>query len=356
MKKRWIGVAAGVAVLGLVAIGFVILTSPQDPKPHTPPPRSTAEVVRGDLSEQTLVQGNLGYTGERAISGGAGTLTSVAPPGSELSVGGELFSIDNRPVLLFTGALPQWRAFELGVERGPDVQQLEASLAALGYFWADPDDVFDENTRVGIRLWQEAMGREITGEIGMGEIHFAPGPLRIAAAKLEPGAQTAPGTEIVRVTELGKHVEINLKLAQQRLAVVGAPVEIELPGGAKTTGKITAVDPPREPEQSEQGGDTTPIVPVTVVLDNPDDAKSIDRATVRVSFTSETREDVLSVPVGALLALPGGGYGVEVVAPGATGTAGTKRVAVETGLFAGGLVEITGEGIDAGTTVVVAEA
>ena len=117
------------------------------------------------------------------------------------------------------------------------------------------------------------------------------------------------------------------------------------------------MDPAREPEQSEQGGDTTPIVPVTVVLDNPDDAKSIDRATVRVSFTArETREDVLSVPVGALLALPGGGYGVEVVAPGATGTAGTKRVAVETGLFAGGLVEITGEGIDAGTTVVVAEA
>ncbi|GAA1327176.1 peptidoglycan-binding protein [Leucobacter albus] len=353
MRKLWIGVAACVAVAGLAATGFVLLQPPPSPEAAKAPPRSTAEVVRGDLSEQTLVQGTLGYTGERAISGAAGTLTGVAPPGSELTVGGELFAIDNVPVVLFTGALPQWRAFELGMERGPDVQQLEASLAALGYFWAEPDEVFDANTRVGIRLWQEGTGRDITGTIGMGEIHFAPGPLRIAAAKLEPGAQTTPGSEIVRVTDLGKRVEVNLKLAQQKLAVVGAAVEIELPGGAKTTGKITAVDPPREPEQSGQGGgETAPIVPVTVLLDNADDAKSIDRATVRVSFTSETREDVLSVPVGALLALPEGGYGVDVVTPGARGT---KRVAVETGLFAGGLVEITGAGIEAGTKVVVAE-
>jgi multidrug efflux system membrane fusion protein len=55
---------------------------------------------------------------------------------------------------------------------------------------------------------------------------------------------------------------------------------------------------------------------------------------------------VLTVPVAALLALSEGGYGVQVV----EGT-GTRIVAVETGLFADGRVEISGSGIAAGTNV-----
>jgi multidrug efflux system membrane fusion protein len=58
------------------------------------------------------------------------------------------------------------------------------------------------------------------------------------------------------------------------------------------------------------------------------------------------REDVLTVPVAALLALREGGYGVEVV----EGTS-TRIVAVDTGLFAGGRVEVTGEGLTEGMTV-----
>jgi membrane fusion protein, multidrug efflux system len=61
------------------------------------------------------------------------------------------------------------------------------------------------------------------------------------------------------------------------------------------------------------------------------------------------RKDVLTVPVGALLALAEGGYGLEVV-EGST----TRIVAVETGLFADGKVEVSGSGIADGTTVGVA--
>ncbi|SJN12585.1 Putative peptidoglycan binding domain 1 [Leucobacter sp. 7(1)] len=167
--------AAAVAVAGLATTGFIIARPTPAPDVAKTPPRSTAEVVRGNLSEQTLVQGNLGYVGERSISGGAGTLTALAPAGSTVGVGGELFAVDNVPVILMTGALPQWRAFALGMANGPDVQQLEASLAELGYFWSEADEIFDENTRVGIRLWQEANGREKTGEIGLGEVFSPPG-------------------------------------------------------------------------------------------------------------------------------------------------------------------------------------
>jgi membrane fusion protein, multidrug efflux system len=58
------------------------------------------------------------------------------------------------------------------------------------------------------------------------------------------------------------------------------------------------------------------------------------------------RTHVLTVPVAALLALAEGGYGVQVV-EGAT----TRIVAVETGLFAGGRVEVSGAGISEGMTV-----
>ena len=55
---------------------------------------------------------------------------------------------------------------------------------------------------------------------------------------------------------------------------------------------------------------------------------------------------MLTVPVAALLALAEGGYGVEVV-DGST----SHYVAVETGLFAGGRVEVSGDGLAEGMTV-----
>jgi multidrug efflux system membrane fusion protein len=67
-----------------------------------------------------------------------------------------------------------------------------------------------------------------------------------------------------------------------------------------------------------------------------------------VAFTAGERPDVLAVPVPALLALAEGGYGVQVV-EGDT----TRTVAVETGLFADGKVEITGNGLQAGLKVAV---
>jgi hypothetical protein len=74
----------------------------------------------------------------------------------------------------------------------------------------------------------------------------------------------------------------------------------------------------------------------------------MDQAPVRVGIISDSRTGVLAVPVNALLALAEGGYGVRVV-EGET----SRIVAVETGLFAKGLVEVTGEGLAEGVKVEV---
>jgi multidrug efflux pump subunit AcrA (membrane-fusion protein) len=70
-----------------------------------------------------------------------------------------------------------------------------------------------------------------------------------------------------------------------------------------------------------------------------------------VSITTATVSGVLIVPVDALVSLAGGGYAVEVVEPGAT----HELVAVTLGLFddAGGTVQVSGAGLDAGQHVVV---
>ena len=355
MRKRWVAGAAGLAVVGLAATGLVLLRPAAAPPAPTDTPHATEVIAQGDLAERTLVPGTLSFTGERAVSGTTGTLTARAAAGATVTVGGELYAVDNTPVSLFKGPLPQWRSFELGMTNGPDVQQLEATLGELGYFWGGADEIFDENTRIGIRLWQEATGRPVTGEIALGDVYFAAGAVRVASTTLEPGAAVIADTPILRVSELTKTVTVDLKLSQQHLATVGAAVEIELPGGKKTPGTVSAVAPPRTPEAQADGGETQAVVPVTVTLSAPEDSEAIDKAPVRVAFTSETRENVLSVPVGALLALPGGGYGIEVVTDSANGERVT-RIPVETGLFAGGRVEVSGDGVTAGARVVVAEA
>ena len=69
---------------------------------------------------------------------------------------------------------------------------------------------------------------------------------------------------------------------------------------------------------------------------------------VNVNITTQRADNVLAVPVNALLALQGGGYGVDVV----TGDT-SHLVGVTTGLYSNTLVQISGSGITAGTRVEV---
>ena len=74
----------------------------------------------------------------------------------------------------------------------------------------------------------------------------------------------------------------------------------------------------------------------------------LDQAPVNVNITTERAANVLAAPVNALLALAGGGFGVDVVS-GST----SHLVGVTTGLYDSTLVQISGTGIKAGTLVQV---
>jgi hypothetical protein len=61
--------------------------------------------------------------------------------------------------------------------------------------------------------------------------------------------------------------------------------------------------------------------------------------------------NVLAVPIPALLALAGGGYGLDVITP----TGHHQLVGVTTGIFTGSQVQVSGSEIKAGMRVAVAQ-
>src|SRR5262249_59214647 len=95
---------------------------------------------------------------------------------------------------------------------------------------------------------------------------------------------------------------------------------------------------------------TNPTITVTVTLNHPQAAGTLDQAPVTVSITTASVKHALVVPVNALLARPAG-YAVEEVGPGGR----HHLVPVRLGLFddAAGLVQVTGAGLAAGQTIVV---
>ena len=80
-----------------------------------------------------------------------------------------------------------------------------------------------------------------------------------------------------------------------------------------------------------------------MTFDHPGAAAGFTSASVQVTFTGTAERGVLAVPVTALLALAGGGYAVQLP--------GGRLVAVQTGMFAQGLVQVSGTGINAGLRV-----
>ena len=112
--------------------------------------------------------------------------------------------------------------------------------------------------------------------------------------------------------------------------------------GRATDGRITGVETVVEPGQGNEE-DTTTIEVTIVFAKTP---KGLGEAAVSVDFVASQRKNVLTVPVAALLALAEGGYGLERVEAG-----GTRIVAVRTGLFADGRVEVSGTGLAAGQKV-----
>ncbi|SDM49565.1 peptidoglycan-binding protein [Nonomuraea jiangxiensis] len=313
--------------------------------PAESPVPATADITRRDLVETKTVDGALTYAEERQLfSGASGTVTWVAAEGAVVRRGRPLLRVDRRPLVLMYGKLPLYRTLRLGVTDGPDVEQLERNLKALGY----GDDLtvdghFSHATARAVRDWQDDRGLAETGQVDVAQVVFQPGAVRVTRAKVAVGTRTAPGRQALTVSGIRRLVHVDLDTGDQSLAREGARVTVTLPGGERAAGTITSVGTVAEASEQEQDSGTT--IDVDITLAKPPRTK-LDQAPVEVEMQSERHENVLAVPVEALLALREGGFGVEVVEGPAS-----RIVAVETGAFGGGLVEVEGAGLAEGMKV-----
>lgn len=360
MRRRLLvaGVALvmlGGAVAALALVGRLIPTQTAS-KPALPP--ATAEVTRTTLVETKTVLGTLGYGEPVPINTrAAGTLTWIAPTGSTAERGAPLFKIDERPVVALYGSVPMYRTLRVGsteITQGADVKQLQENLAELGYEGIAADGVYTAATAEGVSRWQADLGLPTTGTVEPGLVMFVPGPVRIAEQRARVGDLLGDrGAVVLAYTGTTRLVTVQLDIADRTLAVTGGGVTVTVPGVGRLDGKIarigTVVTSAQEAGAGSGGaGSATAVARIEVTVSIADQAAigAIDASPVDVDFVSDERRDVLAVPVAALLALPASGYGVEVV-DGNT----TRVVPVETGMFAAGLVEVTGADIAEGMRV-----
>ncbi|MFB6518123.1 efflux RND transporter periplasmic adaptor subunit [Streptomyces sp. NPDC056401] len=309
-----------------------------------------AKVTRGTLSARTQQNGTLGYAGDHPVVNHAdGTVTQLPAVGEAIRQGQVLYRVNAKPVILLKGSVPAYRELSRGME-GADVQQLNAALVALGYATEeelDPrSDYFSRATRSALKELQDAVGLEETGRLTPGQAVFLPvDELRVTKVEAMTGGLVGPGGLVMRASSTRRHVTVALNAGQQSSVKPGDKVLITLPNGKTTDGVVSSVG--KVATKTEQS--------MTVdVLIEPSDAKAtgeLDQAPVQIAIVSETVNDVLSVPVDALLARAGGGYAVEVVDEDGK----HRLVPVTTGLFddSAGTVQVTGEGLSAGQNVVV---
>jgi hypothetical protein len=328
-------VAAGAAVAVLADGGTGVVA------PVQASVTATAAITRQDLVDTKTVTGALTYSGRREITtGAAGTVTWTPDDGAVVRRGRSLLKVDRKPVTLMYGTLPLYRPLLQGVSDGPDVEQLERNLRALGYGEdLTVDDHFSYATSLAVREWQDDRGLTETGQVDDTQVVFLPSAVRVTETKAVVGGRTAPGQQVLAVSDLNRLVHLDLDSDDQTLAEKGAKVTVELPGGEKAAGKIAEVG-----TVARTQGDST-VIDVEIAL-TKDPKTRLDQAPVEVELVSERRENVLAVPVEALLALREGGFGVEIVEG-----SGTRTAPVEVGAFGGGMVEITGDELREGMKV-----
>jgi peptidoglycan hydrolase-like protein with peptidoglycan-binding domain len=296
-----------------------------------------AAVTRTNLTETVLTGGTLGYAPTRPIVNRvAGVYTWLPATGTGVTPGRPLYRVDNLPVVLMSGRIPAWRPFMLGMTGGPDVRQLQANLIGEGYatgLLTTADGQFGLLTADAVERWQVANGYPATGEIALGQVVFLPSTVRVGSPATAVGFDTSPGQPPYAATTSQRTVTValnpNLPPVQR-----GETVSIVLPSNATTPGRVTAVG----------------LTQLTITPDQPSATGTDTGVTVQVSLATQSAQGVLAVPVSALLALAGGGYGLEVAGP----SGARQLVGVSTGIFAGGQVQVSGPGIAPGTKVVTA--
>jgi peptidoglycan hydrolase-like protein with peptidoglycan-binding domain len=159
-------------------------------------------------------------------------------------------------------------------------------------------------------------------------------PASGSSASAEPGPVSGGDSPVMTTTSTNLVVTVPVPAGQQGVTHIGARVPVVMPSGSTVRGRVTGIG------QSSSGK-----VPITIHLEKHENGRNLDQATVNVKFVAKTARHVLSVPVTALLARPGGRYAVQRDRPP------HRLIDVKLGTFATGFVEVSGKGLHPGLKI-----
>ncbi len=153
-------------VAGLV--GWVLgsrLQSPEDAFANVAPPPPSIVAVP---VEARIIATEISIRAEARLTASTEVLlaeddviTSVTKSaGDQVNEGDVLVENRGRPIIALLGAIPNFRTFEIGMDKGPDVKQLEESLDRLGYDPGPIDTSFTTETAGAIERLYRNLGYE----------------------------------------------------------------------------------------------------------------------------------------------------------------------------------------------------
>ncbi len=370
-RRRWfivlvvvivLGAATGAAALGLggrhrpVAQAKVTLTS--------------TAVTRCTLTDSQDFPGQTTFGAAHPVPvQSQGLITWLPKAGTVVSEGQTLVRVNDRPVVLLHGSLPQYRAFHVPAVQtttgatggsaadrsgaktsapatpsgptagrpmhGADVRQLKRALTRLGYRGLGTGKDYTRSTAEVVKRWQRDLRANPTGTVQLGDVFYAGGPLRVV-----PGPEAAVGQPMspTALQRTSRTLAVTATVdGTSTWARTGVKLSIDTgPGGSvpAVVSSVTAGD-----STSPDGGKNLDIV--ASVADQS--ALKSAGAAVTVTHVTARHADVLCVPSAALVALAEGGYGLE--------TEGGTYLPVQIGLFAQGKVEVRGAAIHDGLRI-----
>lgn len=167
-------------------------------------------------------------------------------------------------------------------------------------------------------------------------------PINVGSHVAKVGDAIVAASPLYASSGISREVTFNLPAGDQGMISVGDTVIVKLPTDEEIKAVVRFVD-----TVVTETNNGSKIIEVVLDVVDADDTETYDEAPVDILVTSEVSEDVLYVPVNALLALAEGGYAVEVLS-------GEEKsyISVEIGVFTDGYVEIIGN-IQEGQEVIV---
>ena len=268
------------------------------------------------------------------LNGVAGTITAIARPGVVVQEGTILYHIDGYGVMVLEELDP---VAERLLDPEPDIAGVEAALSGGGF---DPDNTIvidglvDEATHAAVERWQASRGLPRTGRVDAGYYLTGITGLEVGQPIVDERTQLAGGRAVVSVSSPTLAITVPVSVADADEFAAGDRVTVVLVDGTELDGEVLAVS--SVSRLSDEG--TVPTVEATIDLDRTG-RDELAEGPVTVRTVGERVEQALVVPTRALISLREGGFAVEKLRQDGT----TELVAVETGSFDDGVVEVTGD-------------